>query len=114
MTHFGTTRARDSYFMDLENGLVQGSWMRPIPKGVGRADYHDWTDLIRKNLDVCKKYGRTMKQFAKITEARLAEHMASGDTGICVLYSDETERDELLEEYLAWVRAGGGDEWFDE
>lgn len=84
MSHFGVSLSRDSYFMDLENDMLRGKWHRPIPTGVSRADYSDWTDLIRKHLDVCA--GRN--------------------------FSEDTARATKMAEYIKWVKAGGGDEWF--
>ena len=107
MSHFGVSLSLDSYFMDLENDMLRGKWRRPIPKGVERADYTDWTDLIHKHLDVCA--GPT---FVKRCETKLAEHMASGSDEIYVIYDEDKARNDKFGEYLRWVKAGGGDEWF--
>ena len=92
--------------MDLENDMLRGKWHRPIPTGVSRAEYTDWTDLIRKHIDVCA--GPTFMR----CEAKLADHLASGSNDICVIYDEDKARDDKMAEYIKWVKAGGGDEWF--
>ena len=107
MSHFGVSLSRNSYFMDLENDMLRGKWHRPIPKGVERDDYTDWTDLIHKHLDVCA--GLT---FVRRCETKLAEHLASGSNDICVIYDEDKARGDKMSKYIAWIKAGGGDEWF--
>ena len=93
--------------MDLENDMLRDRWHRPIPKGVLRADYPDWTDLIHKHLGVYA--GPT---FVERCDAKLADHLASGSNDICIIYDEDKARDEKMALYIAWVKAGGGDEWF--
>ena len=95
--------------MDLENDMLYGKWCRPTPTGVGRANYTDWTDLIRENIDVCVT---NTVGFRRRTEAKLAEHLESGSDSICVIYDHEQELDKKMAKYIAWVKAGGGDEDF--
>ena len=76
---------KDSYLMSMENEALE-HWNDKIIKGVKRSENKKWLNHVRKYID----YGWSM------------------DVNI----TDEEAKDKAMDEYILWVKAGNGDEWF--